>query len=421
MTVDTNPAPSETPVVATAGPGHGHGHGARVPALDGVRGLAALTILIYHFTPITSDDPLTARLIRPAALGWVGVDLFFVLSGFLITGILLDAKGRPHYFRNFYARRSLRIFPLYYGTLAALFVVFPLVVWAAGLGPMLQSRLGEYYEEYRYVQSRQAALWLYVSNVPGCVDPVRWLYFMGHFWSLSVEEHFYLIWPAVVLVLNRRRLLAACVGCIALSLALRFAVEPTAYRFFCYVFTPMRLDGLAVGGLIALLARDDVGIARLTRPALLAGAAALGVLAAGFASDGTLHSTGRFAMSVSYTLLAVLFGAFLVLVVAAPGGSVIGRVMGGGFLRFFGKYSYAIYVFNRFLVLPCKRLFPAERLGTLLGSPLLGVVAHIVLGTLVTVAFAFLSWHLFEKHFLKLKVYFESPGSPPVPDEPVAD
>jgi peptidoglycan/LPS O-acetylase OafA/YrhL len=107
-----------------------------------VRGLAALTILIYHFMPPHSDDPLTARLIHLAEIGWVGVDLFFVLSGFLITGILLDAKGTPNYFRNFYARRTLRIFPLYYGTLLAIFVAFPLAVRLAGLGPTLESRLG---------------------------------------------------------------------------------------------------------------------------------------------------------------------------------------------------------------------------------------------------------------------------------------
>lgn len=377
----------------------------RAPALDGMRGLAALAILVYHFTPMTSADPLTARLIGAATIGWVGVDAFFVLSGYLITGILLEAKGKPHYFRNFYARRALRIFPLYYGTLTAIFVVFPLVVWAGGWGPALAARLGVYFDEYRYVQTHQAALWLYLSNAPGFVDPERWFYFLGHFWSLAVEEHFYLVWPAVVLLLGRRALIATCLGCMAVSLGLRCAAAFTSYRFFCYVFTPMRLDGFAVGGLLALLSRER-GMTRLVGPARMAGGAALLILAAGFWGAGTLAATSGFAMTVSYTLLALLFGAFLVAAVAAPGGSLLGRMMGGGILRFFGKYSYALYVFNRLLMLPCKRLFPAERLGEWLGSALLGVVVHVGLATGVTVVFALLSWHLFEKHFLKLKGYF---------------
>jgi peptidoglycan/LPS O-acetylase OafA/YrhL len=378
-----------------------------------VRGLAALTILIYHFMPPHSGDPLTARLIHLAEIGWVGVDLFFVLSGFLITGILLDAKGTPHYFRNFYARRTLRIFPLYYGTLLAIFVAFPLAVRLAGLGPTLESRLGEFYEEFRYLQRHQASFWLYLSNAPGFVDPSRWYYFMSHFWSLSVEEHFYLIWPAVVLGLGRRGLIAACVGCVAGSLALRLVFAPTPASLFCYIFTPMRLDGLAMGGLVAVLARGPGGVAPLVRPFVAAGALAAAALAVGFAAQSRLGFGSRFAITWGISLLAITFAAFLVLVVASPAPAPLGRVMGGGFLRFFGRYSYALYIFNRFLMLPCKRLFPSERLGAALGSPVLGALVHVALATAVTSLLAFLSWHLYEKHFLRLKVYFPyRPRSP---------
>jgi peptidoglycan/LPS O-acetylase OafA/YrhL len=396
-------APADVAADAPAPPGPGH----RVPALDGVRGLATLVVLVYHFMPPGSADPLTARLIRLSEIGWVGVDLFFVLSGFLITGILLDAKGTPHYFRNFYARRTLRIFPLYYGTLAAVFVAFPLVVAAAGLGPALETRLGEFYGEYRYLQQHEASFWLYLSNTPGFVDPVRWNYFMSHLWSLSVEEHFYLAWPAVVFLLGRRSLIAACVACAAASLTLRLLVAPTPANLFCYIFTPMRLDGLAMGALLAALARGPGGVAPLARPFALAGGVAAAALVVGFGAQDGLGFGSQFALTWGISLLAIAFAGFLALVAAAPPASPLGRVMGGSFLRFFGRYSYALYVFNRFLMLPCKRLFPSERLGAALGSPALGALAHVVLSIVLTVGLAMLSWHLYEKHFLKLKTYFE--------------
>jgi peptidoglycan/LPS O-acetylase OafA/YrhL len=378
----------------------------RIPALDGVRGLAALSILIYHFMPTAQGDGLAARLGRLTEIGWAGVDLFFVLSGFLITGILLDAKGSPHYFRNFYARRVLRIFPLYYGTLFALFVLLPLVIFFGGLGSFLGERLGVYYDEYRELQRGQLCFWLYLSNVPGFVDPTHWHYFLSHFWSLAVEEHFYLVWPALVYLLSRRQILAMCVCLIAASLTLRFVGYAFGQRFFCYIFTPCRLDGLAMGSLLAVLARGPGGIARLVRPFATAGLAALAFLIVGFSRQDSLHFGSEFASTIGFSLLAILFAAFLVLVVAAPNDSWLGRLMGGSFLGFFGKYSYGLYVFNRFLMLPAKRLFPAERLAGWLGSPLLGALAHVVLATAMTAVVAYMSWHLFEKHFLKLKRFF---------------
>src|SRR4051812_39004746 len=89
-------------------------HEGFIPALDGLRGIAILLVLFHHFTIYRPDRGLDKWLANIPAAGWIGVDVFFVLSGFLITGILLDARDRRHYFRNFYARRALRIFPLYY-------------------------------------------------------------------------------------------------------------------------------------------------------------------------------------------------------------------------------------------------------------------------------------------------------------------
>src|SRR6185503_15568764 len=128
-----------------------------------------------------------------------GVDLFFVLSGFLITGILLETKGRPGYFRNFYIRRTLRIVPLYYAVLALLFFVLPIGMFAQYDASLLQ------------MHSVQGWLWSYLSNYRLGPETSFSIPYVSHFWSLAVEEHFYLLWPTVILLLSRRAALWGCV------------------------------------------------------------------------------------------------------------------------------------------------------------------------------------------------------------------
>src|SRR5258706_13600578 len=172
----------------------------RPPGLDCLRGLAILMVMMVHFGGTTDHGIPGAALwfSRLTGAGWCGVDLFFVLSGFLITGILYDAKGAPGGLRTFYARRVLRIFPLYYGTLVVLFVILPLL--APGPNPGLEK-----------VAQQQGWLWLYFSNFAavfiGDHTFAGGLVQAGHFWSLAIEEQFYLVWPLVVLTLRRGTLL----------------------------------------------------------------------------------------------------------------------------------------------------------------------------------------------------------------------
>lgn len=163
-----------------------------IAALDGVRGAAAATVFIYHYGGGARSDELAFHLVgKTIHLGWAGVSLFFVLSGFLITGILLDSMQRPGWRKRFYIRRSLRIFPLYYFAL---------------LGAILVARL------LSAPWHSIVPLWplfLYLQDIPQLIrtDTLSPLFIIGHFWSLAVEEQFYLLWPALLLLARKRAVL----------------------------------------------------------------------------------------------------------------------------------------------------------------------------------------------------------------------
>jgi peptidoglycan/LPS O-acetylase OafA/YrhL len=203
-----------------------------VPTLDGLRGIAILVVMLFHYMTGSYHWPVLKQVFRLCRMGWLGVDLFFVLSGFLITGILLHTKSRPHYFRNFYVRRTLRIFPLYYVVLLGVFTVGALV-----------SSL--HTPTFLALQHRQVYLWTYSVNW------VNWfrsdLLFVAdwieanHFWSLAVEEQFYLVWPTVVFLLSSRTLSSLCVVLVGGAWVLRMA--GVAFHFVPPIF---RADNLAL-------------------------------------------------------------------------------------------------------------------------------------------------------------------------------
>jgi peptidoglycan/LPS O-acetylase OafA/YrhL len=375
-----------------------------VPALDGVRGLAILVVMIGHFNlgyyPVYGFERGLKTLIET---GWWGVDLFFVLSGFLITGILLDAKGSSHYFRNFYVRRVLRIFPLYYGFLFAFFILAPALRPPTPGGP---------FDGWR---ASQGWYWSYLSNYqllfPQWVRP----YPLSHFWTLAVEEQFYLFWPAVVLLTSRKGLLRVCLFCIGGSLLFRIWLNWAGFNSgLGYRLTPARLDTLAIGAALAVIVRDQDMWARVRSnvryiiPAAIVALIILSIPTRALAQSSIEMET------VGYPLIA-LFGAALIVIAIDPASrhTRLSRFFQTRTMRVLGKYSYALYVFHFPLAPTLERMgLTIQTFPTLAGSPLPGAIAFTVISGAISLAVALLSWNLFEKHFLRLKRFFPRREAP---------
>lgn len=284
-------------------------------------------MIVHNAAWITgeSDVLLNKMVSAGAAAGWVGVQLFFVLSGLLITGILLDTKDGPDYFRRFYVRRTLRIFPPYYALLVLVLVVLPLVVHDA-----------DWLDAYT---GRQWPYWLYVSNwFPG----IRGL---GHLWSLGVEEQFYLVWPLLVWWLSRERLVLLCWLVMAVTPLIRLGLHVTGLPpEAAYAFTIARWDALAAGALLAALLRDADGRDRVTHlRGPVAVVSSLGVVTLVAVQHG-LNALELPVEVFGQSLFAALSACLLAYALSER--SRLAAHLSISWLRFLGRYSYAMYLFH---------------------------------------------------------------------------
>ena len=357
----------------------------RVPALDGLRGVAILLVLVLHaaLPGVAVDNlvhpPQLHGYLWVALLGWCGVDVFFVLSGFLITGILVRAKGSPHYFRDFYARRALRIFPLYYAVLLWL-------LYGPGRAPASSA---EQWSSLFYVQN-----WLYGAH-GDLGDAARTIT-----WSLAIEEQFYLLWPALVAFVSPRALVRLCVGVIVGAVVLRAGLVAAGAEHVYYL-TPCRLDALAAGALLAVVPLPS---ARLGRALLVGGLLVLGSAAA-VAGTPLPHSPPMQAFGLVGSM-ALATG----LLVLARGDGAIARVARWRWLAVFGRYSYCIYL-THVLVIEAVGRWLQERTGTwALEWPLAWLFTLTVASVVGSLAVGLVSWHLFEKWWLRLKRHFPGAG-----------
>ena len=363
----------------------------RYPALDGVRGVAILLVLLHQLSRIGPQD-LLARIVEHAIdFGWVGVQLFFVLSGFLITGILLDSRESPGYLRSFFTRRVLRIFPLYFATLVVVLGILP----ELGLVP-------------RAWREDQLPYWLFLSNWTQPFNDAK----LPHLWSLAVEEQFYLVWPFVVMRLGPTRLFRVCLWGAAAALVGRCAMEVAGVSpDAIYMFTISRIDALLLGGAAAAWIRMPGGPPAAVTPARL-WTFAVALAVAGYVASRGYGRTAPWGQTVGYTVLAIVFAAaILALVLDASREerpSPAAMILSWAPMRALGRYSYAMYIFHKPLHdLVGKPALAAIGLGGLL--PLGPGLAYVAIGTIAITAAGALSYHLFERHFLALGAHLR-PG-----------
>lgn len=356
----------------------------RVPALDGLRGIAILLVLVVHTHVSPSSDWPSLLVYFAQSGGWMGVDLFFVLSGFLITGILVRSRSTPGYFRNFYARRALRIWPLYYLTLVFAFILAPHIQGFVAVG-----------------LPGNAPVWmLFLENVPiGLLNPPETAF--DHLWSVAVEEQFYLVLPLLVVALSPRRLPWALAAAVGLAVAFRVALYVAGSApFASYMLMPTRMDGFAIGGLLALGLASPMWRGRLAGAAIpVASLAGILLLAIGV----TRYSFGNSDPGVwtwGYTVVAAFFGSLLVLAVTSPR---VGRALSARWLRLFGKYSFAIYLLHypiwRLILL---NLWRQPVFGSMIPADLL---SWALMAT-ISLAIGWLCWNLIERHVLAFKRFF---------------
>lgn len=397
---------------------------ARNPRLDGIRGLAILPVMLYHLTFFGyATSPVDRALTFLPSLGWTSVDLFFVLSGYLITGILRRCVGSDRYFRSFYARRALRIFPLYYGVLFFFFVIAPRI--AAFGDPNAFWTPGASQETIWY--------WLYLQNLHVAFTGQFDHHFLGIAWTLSIEEQFYLIWPLVVLLASRRRMIQICIGLVVGALLLRVgAAANGASPVALLTFTLFRVDTLAAGALLAVLSEDPSVLQRLGRAArrVLPVSAALWLavvlwarheasaelpVAAGATPDelallALAFSRSPWIQTVGYSFDLAFYASLLVCVLSAAPGSLVARTFENPLLRRFGKYSYAMYLLHIFVSEFARAFYDPNR------TEWPFVVEQVVwwcVALALVYAVAAISWAVYESHFLRLKRFFPMGGAAP--------
>ena len=380
-----------------------------LPSLEGVRGYAFLVVFFAHYIPYdrlaASSNPWLSPLVLVSRIAWMGVPVFFVLSGYLIGGILYDTREREGFFRVFYSRRILRVFPVYYLTLLVVAIL-------DSLHGIALNRM--FLQEFLYVQ----------NLFPGIEDVFKPpLNQTGHLWSLAVEEQFYFLWPLVVWSCRSRRVLlrvtCSLIGiCCITRLAARWIhLSP----LFCYFTTPTRVDGILLGVLLALIRHDDIykRLEPFAKYFALAGVA--GTMALAIGSEFPLGLPFSYRRVVFEIPLVNLTAAAIIMAVLEDG-SLLKRICSFRWICWIGSLSYGLYIFH-FLY---RDWFVSSF------SNYLEHYVPVYMATILTVVVAFcftlllavLSYRFVERPAMNLKKRIKygairSRGASPEPAEPI--
>lgn len=351
----------------------------RIACLDGFRGFAIFLVTAYRFGSHAFTEDVVGKLPSQLFLiGTAGVDFFFVLSGFLITGLLLDAKeNSDHYYGRFYTRRALRIFPLYFASLFLFLVMLP----SLGNTKVVDTLDGS-----------SLHLWIYTTNL-AVAWKNEWCFgCLNHFWSLAIEEQFYLFWPLVIASIHTKKIAKLCFASFAVLAVARvcFSVAGLGEESE-KSFTLFRMDGLLLGAIASIHCRNQSlrGFA-LNRfrwnTCLVACLGCYGMSLPMANNDYTIR----------YSIVSLLATCLLLSMLASKPESWQRKIFEFVWLRSLGKYSYAIYIFQGPLIPLAEPFFSPSK-----------TFAHACLYTLsmfaITYLLSVLSWYAFESWFLKLK------------------
>ena len=371
--------------------------------LDGLRGMAILLVISTHYF----------NFIPLFSFGWSGVDLFFVLSGYLITGRLLDGLGKPRYFSNFYRNRILRIFPLYYGVLILFFIGIHFFIKQTTV-PLVYFYL-EHWKSFFLFTENWTFINFHMPNAP----------YLLHFWSLAVEEQFYLVWPALIFLLpGSKPRLRVFVTIVVLVLAVRCILScyiPTReHTAFYYFNTFFRMDSFVIGALLRQLHYSRTIIPeKLIALLFLSTLILIGISPFVF---GDMDTTNPFFATAGYTLIAIFYACLLHQSVQFPR-SLTARFFSAPALRYFGKISYGLYVFHIPVLMIFEQRFYDWEAAHWTAGPFLLRLLSVSLCFVISFSISVLSYRYFESWFLRLKTHSPAgraagphpKGSAPIP------
>lgn len=344
------------------------------PALDGLRGLAVLMIIFYH----------NFDYLRFTSSSWIGLDLFFVLSGFLITEILLKKRNSSHFLKNFYTRRALRILPVYYLSIFLFLFVLPRII--------------QFHFSIQYFLMHQQWFWLEIQNWLFILKPDGNNNYLNHFWSLALEEQFYLFSPVIILLIKPiQKFISFLFFVLLLVIMMRLILWNLKIGDISYInlYAFTRVDGLCIGSLLAIFKyQGTFELSKFNRTLALIFISLAFIILPFFKI--ILHSKLPYRACCLFPAISIFWG--LIVWSSIRGNSVIKSFFDNGTLKYFGKISYGLYIFHW----PIDRIIRSSQVSYgWLDNLYLSIMA-----TALAILSAIISYYSIEKYFLSLKRHF---------------